>query len=125
MSQSPLQSVEDFFGLHITAPLAAKLQLTIMREHKVSWYELLHMIKAKVYRPCLVLYYHLKRKDKKLSQKTFYKTPTKMAAVTSPENWEFEGCETFRNIKKRQCTEWSGSLWQLRVAKMSELVSVT
>jgi hypothetical protein len=31
MSQCALQSVEDFFGLHITAPLAAE-QLTIMRD---------------------------------------------------------------------------------------------
>jgi hypothetical protein len=32
MSQCALQSVEDFFGLHITAPTAAK-KLTIMRDN--------------------------------------------------------------------------------------------
>ena len=32
MSQCALQPVEDFFGLHIMAPLAAK-QLTIMRDN--------------------------------------------------------------------------------------------
>jgi hypothetical protein len=40
MSQCALQSwsVEDFFGLHITAPLAAK-QLTIMRNNSLLLYE--------------------------------------------------------------------------------------
>jgi hypothetical protein len=33
MFQCALQPVEDFFGLHSTAPLAAK-QLTIMRDNK-------------------------------------------------------------------------------------------